>query len=124
MYYVTPTVMTRGGPRRIASVGLMAAVFMGALAAGTAFVTKDAEARVCGPRDMIINRLNNKYEEKQSARGVAGNGMLTELYVSKLGSWTIVFTQPDGTSCLMAAGEDWEKTRLSDTDTDEDGTES
>ena len=40
--------------------------------------------------------------------GLASNGSMIEIFASPNGSWTIVMTQPDGVTCLMAAGESWE----------------
>jgi hypothetical protein len=31
-----------------------------------------------------------------------------ELFASKTGSWTMVITNADGRSCLLAAGENWD----------------
>ena len=36
------------------------------------------------------------------------NGSVLELLTSRGGSWTILVTAPDGTTCLMATGENWE----------------
>jgi hypothetical protein len=63
---------------------------------------------VCGKRDDIVSRLENGYQEFNSAMGMSTNGGLVELYTSDNGTWTLMLTQPDGVSCLIAAGENWE----------------
>ena len=63
---------------------------------------------VCAERNEIVSRLENGYHEMASAIGVSGNGGVIELYTSSKGSWTLILTQPDGVSCLIAAGESWE----------------
>jgi hypothetical protein len=63
---------------------------------------------VCGKRDDIVSRLENGYQEFNSALGMSTNGGLVELYTSDKGTWTLMLTQPDGVSCLIAAGENWE----------------
>lgn len=63
---------------------------------------------VCGKRDDIVTRLENGYQEFNSAMGMSTNGGLVELYTSDNGTWTLMLTQPDGVSCLIAAGENWE----------------
>ena len=63
---------------------------------------------VCGKRDDIVSRLENGYQEFNSAMGMSTNGGLVELYTSEKGTWTLMLTQPDGVSCLIAAGENWE----------------
>ncbi len=63
---------------------------------------------VCGDRAEIIARLESAYQEKASAIGLAGNGGVVELYTSDKGSWTLLLTQTNGVSCLIAAGDSWE----------------
>ncbi len=63
---------------------------------------------VCGDRNEIVARLESGYQEKSSAMGVSTNGGLVELYTSEKGTWTLMLTQPNGTSCLIAAGNNWE----------------
>lgn len=64
---------------------------------------------VCDTRENIIQRLEDGYQEKRAGVGLAGNGTLVELFISKdKGTWTFMYTRPDGVSCLMAAGGDWE----------------
>jgi len=38
-------------------------------------------------------------------------GQVLELFASSSGSWTMVVTTPNGTSCLIAAGENWDVVR-------------
>lgn len=63
---------------------------------------------ICGDRKEIVNRLETGYLEKRIAMGLGSAGSLIELFVSKeSGSFTLLITTPIGTTCLMAAGEDW-----------------
>ena len=75
-----------------------------ALMAAPAYSADD----VCGKRDDIVSRLENGFQEFNSAMGMSTNGALIELYTSDNGTWTLMLTQPDGVSCLMAAGQNWE----------------
>ena len=40
--------------------------------------------------------------------GLTASGGIIEVFASQEGTWTIVITQPNGTSCLIAVGLDWE----------------
>lgn len=40
--------------------------------------------------------------------GLTNTGTLVELLQSEDGSWTLIMTMPNGRSCLMAAGQNWE----------------
>jgi hypothetical protein len=63
----------------------------------------------CHSHGDLAAMLNNRYSEQPSALGVQANGHLVEVFVSNDGtSWTIVVTRPDGWSCIVAVGENWE----------------
>lgn len=66
----------------------------------------------CGHRADVLQELSNRYKEVPVALGLASNGDLLEVFSSNGGAtWTIIVTSPDGTSCLVAAGEDWQPTK-------------
>jgi hypothetical protein len=63
----------------------------------------------CHSHADLAAMLNQKYSEAPNAVGVQANGHLVEVFASNDGtSWTIVVTRPDGVSCIVAVGEDWE----------------
>ncbi len=66
----------------------------------------------CGHRKDVLKELSERYKEAPVALGVASNGGLLEVLSSNGGAtWTIIVTSPDGVSCLVAAGEDWQPTK-------------
>jgi hypothetical protein len=63
----------------------------------------------CGDRTAIIERLSDKYGEQRKATGLNNSANLVEVFSSETtGSWTILMTNPDGKTCLIAAGEHWD----------------
>ena len=64
--------------------------------------------QACAPRSEIIAKLSQDFKENQQAVGVVNDKAVLEIFVSSKGSWTIVATSVDGTSCLLAAGKDWQ----------------
>lgn len=82
------------------------------LTAAPSFASQDGTgSSICGTRAELIGKLKKKYSERPVATGLATNGGILEVLASPTGnSWTIVLTMPDGTSCLIAAGENWETT--------------
>lgn len=61
---------------------------------------------VCGKRADIVRQLGEKYGETRRSLGVSGGQGVVELYASdETGSWTILITTPQGTACMMAAGQ-------------------
>ena len=87
--------------RAVRSVLLLATLSGVALSAAPA-----AAQMVCGKRADILRQLGEKYGETRRSLGLSQGRGVVELYASEeTGSWTILMTNPQGTSCLMAAGE-------------------
>ncbi|MDH3666600.1 MAG: hypothetical protein OEN23_06685 [Paracoccaceae bacterium] len=64
---------------------------------------------LCGNRTDIVSQLGEKYGERRRSLGVTGRRGVLEIFVSdETGSWTILLTNAQGTTCLMAAGEAYE----------------
>ena len=67
-----------------------------------------AAQQVCAPRDQIVQRLAEKYGETRKGYGLQSASLVVELYASdETGTWTLIATRPDGTSCAMAVGKAW-----------------
>ena len=53
-------------------------------------------------------RLQRDHGETARGIGVGSSGeLVTELFVSETGSWTVLVTRTNGTSCILASGHDW-----------------
>ena len=62
----------------------------------------------CAKRTDILSRLDGQYSEAPVAMGLANNGGVIEVLSSPDGNtWTIIVTDTNGLSCLVAAGEYW-----------------
>ncbi len=65
--------------------------------------------QACAPRDTVLAHLASKYHEAPVAVGVTNKGGLIEVLSTPDGkTWTIIVTSPQGLSCMVAAGEDWQ----------------
>ncbi|HSG96238.1 MAG TPA: hypothetical protein VLA28_12015 [Afifellaceae bacterium] len=62
----------------------------------------------CGSRTRIVAVLAGKYGEAPKAIGSVSMQRFMEVYVSDTGSWTILMTDANNYSCIIAAGSDWE----------------
>lgn len=61
---------------------------------------------LCAARDTVVGQLTGRYGEQVHGMGLAHQNRIVEVYVSEeTGTWTITVTSPDGTTCLMAAGD-------------------
>ena len=92
---------------------LAGAVFLGAFGLTSSAMAQPpppiALTPACHSHADLAAMLNRKYSEAPNAVGVQANGHLVEVFASSDGtSWTIVVTRPDGVSCIVAVGEDWE----------------
>lgn len=74
-----------------------------------AVLATSAGARICAPRQDVVEFLHTQFNETQVAYGIStvGNRTATvEVFVSEGGSFTIVSTAPTGISCALLAGHD------------------
>ncbi len=63
----------------------------------------------CTDRESAVTHLSKKFQEKPVALGLASNGGVIEVLTNDGGdTWSIIVTMPDGTACMIAAGEHWE----------------
>jgi len=68
-----------------------------------------AQGRNCAPREVVVQRLAEKYGESRQSIGLGQQGMVMETFASaESGSWTITVTMPTGMTCLMASGQSYE----------------
>lgn len=63
---------------------------------------------VCGAHNTVSENLKEAYAEAPISMGVTTGGGIIEVFASDEGSWTMVITQPNGVSCLIAVGQSWE----------------
>ena len=62
----------------------------------------------CGPRQHVTATLQKKFGETKQAVGLAGAKQAFELWSSaKTGSWTMLMTNTNGISCIVASGKSW-----------------
>ncbi|HEX7075082.1 MAG TPA: hypothetical protein VF226_13655 [Hyphomicrobiaceae bacterium] len=67
------------------------------------------QSLTCIPRDLVLKNLADNFQEAPVGVGLASNGVLLELLTSPDGStWTVILSAPNGMSCPLAAGRDWQ----------------
>ncbi len=79
-----------------------------ALGQGSGSGAAAAQDKTCDQRHRVLGHLANKYKEAPVAIGVTNAGGLIEVLSTGDGqTWTIVVSNPDGLTCLLATGEGW-----------------
>jgi hypothetical protein len=100
-----PPIAPRFARKHVTSLG---AALLFTVALGVPMTAMAAPAN-CGPRSELLKALAKQYKEAPTAVGLSNTGALVEVLTSDRGStWTILVSKPDGTSCLVAAGEEWQ----------------
>lgn len=71
-----------------------------------------AQQPSCGPRHIVVEGLLEQYAEAPIGYGVetgrSGGEALMEMFANAdSGTWTILVTTSDGTSCIVTFGEGW-----------------
>ncbi|WP_223426490.1 hypothetical protein [Tateyamaria pelophila] len=67
------------------------------------------QTRNCGPRELVVTRLAEGYGETRQSMGLGANNAVIEVFASdESGTWTILVTSPNGTTCLVASGQAFE----------------
>lgn len=67
-----------------------------------------AQAANCAPRDALVERLSQRYDENRSGAGLQNSRQMLEVWSSEeTGSWTVLITRADGIACIVASGTNW-----------------
>ncbi len=62
----------------------------------------------CAARDVVVSKLEAGYGEAFAGGGLRDSSAIYEVWMSEeKGTWTILMTRPNGTSCIMASGTNW-----------------
>lgn len=62
----------------------------------------------CSAHDTVAAELARQFSEQPHAIGLAQDATVMELYASDKGTWTLTVTLPNGMTCLVAAGDNFE----------------
>lgn len=78
------------------------------LAGFAILISLPAHAESCGVRDVMIERLKNTYQEELAGGGIHDGKAVVEVWASEVtGSFTVLSTDANGRSCIMATGTNW-----------------
>ena len=64
----------------------------------------------CNTRDNLVKTLEDRYHETLDSVGLQGPELLIEVWSARdTGSFTVIITKPNGISCVVASGSNWQK---------------
>ncbi|MAO00188.1 hypothetical protein [uncultured Roseovarius sp.] len=67
------------------------------------------QTMTCLPRADLIEHLEERYSEHLAGGGLQSAQQLLEIWASdQTGSFTVFVTRPDGLSCVIATGQNWQ----------------
>ncbi len=62
----------------------------------------------CAPHEVVIDYLQNMYQEVIIFSAVHNNGGIIETTVNeKTGTWSLLMTMPMQSTCIIASGDGW-----------------
>lgn len=86
---------------------LPVALSLGLMALALGGTSANAQAP-CAPRDKMVERLKAGYGEALAAGGLQSETRVIEIYAApETGTWTVLLTQANGMTCIMASGTNW-----------------
>lgn len=59
----------------------------------------------CMLTPVMHEALSEKHRESRAMVGLSDRGVVVEIWTGKDGGWSAVVTKPDGTSCIVDAGQ-------------------
>jgi hypothetical protein len=67
----------------------------------------------CGPRKDLLMKLAGSLHQQPASVALTNDGQLLEILKGDTDlTWTILITSPQGLSCVVAAGEDWQNKKM------------
>ena len=84
-------------------------VIMVLVASAFFFSNEEAKAthKSCFDRKSLT-KIIKLVGEKPTSIGLTVRGQIMEIFTSPKGNWTIVITHPNGMSCVVSTGTNWE----------------
>jgi len=74
----------------------------------SAAIRPAAAVEACVLHDVALQQLSKYYSEQVAGRGLTADGQkMIELLTSEDGSWTLIITDVNGRSCMLASGDVW-----------------
>lgn len=80
--------------------------------AGAVLLAPQASAQQsnCAPRENVVDQLSERFGEARQSIGMASQGRVVEMYASpETGTWTLTMTLPTGMTCIIGAGQSFER---------------
>ncbi|HBZ43749.1 MAG TPA: hypothetical protein DEO85_06740 [Maritimibacter sp.] len=88
----------------------MTLLAMGLISGLIAATTAQGQTNNCAPRERVLDQLSKRFGEARQSIGLAAGNRVVEMYASPdTGTWTLTMTLPTGLTCIIGAGESFER---------------
>ena len=72
------------------------------------FFTVVVKAHQCADREVMVAHLAKEYNAKPVAIGLDKTGYILEVFATPSGVWVMFRTSPNGITCLITNGDNWQ----------------
>ena len=79
-----------------------------ALSLAPAIASAELTGFMCDDTDRVKKQLSDVMGAEKHSWGLRGPDTVMEISIAPAGSWTMVQSYANGTSCVVAMGEHWE----------------
>jgi hypothetical protein len=88
----------------------MKAILLPLAVAAALAAPASAQTAHCSTREHVIGHLADRFGEARQSIGLAAGNRIVEMFASPdTGTWTLTMTTPDGRTCIIGAGQAWER---------------
>lgn len=89
-------------------LGNMIPAIVAATLIATSAMPLQAQQNNCAARNTVIERLELDFGESLAGGGLQTDTQVIEIWAADdTGTWTVLLTNADGLSCIMASGTNW-----------------
>lgn len=71
-------------------------------------VSQPAVEQPCADRAHVVGLLRKHFGEHLTAYGLSHSGVVFEVFAAADGAWSLIITDANGRSCLVASGAHWQ----------------
>ena len=96
----------------VIATAIVLVLAIGVMVIGPRWAHAQGAGLPCGKTADFLKVMREKYKEEPVGSGLTPGGHMVSVFASAEGTFTIMISSPNGTSCLPAAGVEWTSSPL------------